>query len=525
MTAATRTRTPKPKATPAKRVARTPEVPDIAPLDVLRRIREADAEIAKRSLHTFLKDFAWPVLQPGTEFVDNWHIGAICEHLEAVSRGEIKRLIINMPFRMLKSTIISQAWPAWEWIGQPSIQYLTASYAKDVATRDATDSRRIIESQAYREAYGSVFRMTSDQNVKTRYENDHKGSRVVTATDAAGTGFGGDRIIIDDPISAKEADSEQARMTAIEWWKGTAATRLNNPSAGAIVVVHQRLHQDDLTGYLLQEEKDLGWTHLILPMRYEAENARTTSLGFVDPRTYEGELLSPQRLPEKVVGEMEARLGKYHSAAQLQQNPVSREGTIFKKAHWRYYTQPPRDMVSVMDEIVWSWDCTFKDGAGTDFVSGLCIGRRGADKYLLGRVNERMGFSATKTAVMNGYNTQPFKRKTIAVLVEDKANGPAVIDALESDVPGLTPVTPQGGKVARANAVQPQHEAGNFYLPNPAIPGYEWVTDFVDLFARFPGVKHDDDVDAWTQGVTWFMTRENFQAESPEPYTGGGRSF
>lgn len=186
---------------------------------LLMLMKERTRREAVKSLHPFLEHYAWPVLQPGTPFIDNWHIHAICEHLEAVSTGQIKRLVINLPFRMLKSTIVSQAFPAWEWITRPHLQYLTASYAKDVATRDAVDSRKIIESPGYQNAWGDNFKMTSDQNVKTRYENSSKGSRVVTATDAAGTGFGGNRIIIDDPVSAAEADSETARAASIEWWR------------------------------------------------------------------------------------------------------------------------------------------------------------------------------------------------------------------------------------------------------------------------------------------------------------------
>jgi len=497
------------------------------PAQLLQRLEGVKAEQAKRSLHRFFTDFAWPVLQPGTQYVDNWHVHAICEHLEAVSLGQIKRLLINLPFRMLKSTIISQAWPAWEWIERPSLQYLTASYAKDVATRDAVDSRRIIESEAYQRCWGDKYRMTSDQNVKTRYENNHKGSRIVTATDAAGTGFGGNRIVVDDPVSALEADSVVKLATSIEWWKGTASTRLNNPESDAIVVVHQRLAQGDLTGYILEHEMgaSMGWEHLVLPMRYDKALTKTTSLGFVDPRKKQGELLSPARLSEPTVVEMENRLGKYHTAAQLQQNPGSREGTLFKAKDWRYYHAPPAQLFSQMEEIIWSWDCSFKDGLGNDPVSGLCIGRRGADKYLLARVNDTMGFSKTKTAIQNSAAMLPFKRKLIAVLIEDKANGPAVIDALEHEVAALTPITPQGGKVVRANAVQPQHEAGNFYLPSPTLPGYEWVIDFVDVFTKFPGVPHDDDVDAWTQGVNWFQTRENDKPKSPTPASGGGRTM
>jgi predicted phage terminase large subunit-like protein len=222
---------------------------------------------------------------------------------------------------------------------------------------------------------------------------------------------------------------------------------------------------------------------------------------------------------------MESRLGKYHTAAQLQQNPQGRAGTIFKVADWKYYHVRPEQQAMDMEEIIWSWDMAFKDGMGSDFVAGHCIGRKGANKYLLGRVCERLSFSASKTRVENEHARAPFTYKTIAVLIEDKANGPAVLDALENDVPGLTAISPQGGKVARANAVQPQHEAGNFYLPSPTMPGFEWVNDFTDLFAKFPGVTHDDDVDAWTQGVNWFTTRENFQRPSAEPATGGGRSF
>lgn len=477
--------------------------------------------VAARKLHTFLKHYAWPVLQPGTQFVDNWHIGAICEHLEAVKMGQIRRLLINMPFRMLKSTIVSQAFPAWEWIDAPHLQYLSASYAKDVATRDAVDSRRIIESWQYQLAWGDRFEMTSDQNVKTRYENDKRGSRVVTATDAAGTGFGGNRIIVDDPVSALEADSEVARNTSIEWWKGTASTRLNNPQEDAIIATHQRLHQNDLTGYILAEER--GWEHLVLPMRYDPELRKTTSIGFQDPRSKFGQLLCPDRLNEDTVQEMEHRLGSYHTAAQLQQNPVGREGSIFGRGDWNFYFVPPEQQAQSMDEIIWSWDMTFKDTKGSDKVSGLAIGRKGADKYLLWRVNDQLSFSKSKTAVEN--ERQRFIKRTIAILIEDKANGPAIIDALKESVPALTPITPQGGKIARAYAVQPQHEAGNFYLPSPTMPGFEWVNAWMDLFAAFPGVPNDDDVDAWTQGVTWFTSRENWEQPSTAPATGGQRTY
>jgi predicted phage terminase large subunit-like protein len=345
--------------------------------------------------------------------------------------------------------------------------------------------------------------MTSDQNVKTRYENDKKGSRIITATDAAGTGFGGNRILVDDPVSALQADSDTERKQSIEWWKGTAATRLNNPEEDAIVVVQQRLNVDDLSGYILTEEKELGWEHLVLPMRFDPALRKTTTLGFVDPRTKKGELLSPQRLSEKTVKEMEDRLGKYHTAAQLQQNPTPREGVIFKKSDWRFYHAPPAQMAKNMEEIIWSWDCAFKGALGSDSVAGLCIGRKGADKYLLARVSEKMTFSKTLTQVQVCRDMPSFARRTVAVLVEDKANGPAVIDTLKDKVPALIAITPQGGKKARANAVQPQHEAGNFYLPSPELPGCEWVEDVLELLGDPTDERWSDLVPFHDFAVCW----------------------
>ncbi len=458
-------------------------------------ILEIEAELARRRLHDFLRFFAWPALTPATPFEDNWHVGAICEHLEAVARGQIRRLIINMPFRMLKSTIVSQSFPAWDWLANPSRQYLTAAYATDIATRDAVDARRIIESPRYRKAFGEIFTLTTDQNVKTRYENDRRGRRIVTSTDSAGTGFGGDIRIVDDPVSAKKADSQLAIAASIEWWRGTMATRANDPASGAAVIVHQRLNARDLTGYLLAEEK--GWEHLVLPMRFDPALRKTTSLGFVDPRKAPGELLHPERLPEPVVAELEASIGEYHKNAQLQQNPAPRSGVIFQRAHWRFWRELP-----ALDETTISIDCSFKDLATSDFVAIQAWGRKDANHYLRRRFKERLGFAATVTAVRTFRSLFP---EAVAVLIEDKANGTAVIETLKNEIPGVLPITPDGGKVPRAYAMQPTQEAGNVWLPDPSIePGIEV---FLTESTAFPGAPHDDEVDAMTQYINWARKR------------------
>lgn len=490
----------------------------------LRRKRMALADKAADDFYTFFRYFAWPVLEPATEYVDNWHVHAMCEHLQAITRGDLKRLLISIPFRMLKSTVVSQAWPAWEWVQAPSVQYLTASYAKDLSVRDAVNSRRIIESDAYQAAFGDRFKMTSDQNVKSRYENSRRGTRFVTSTDSAATGFGGNRIIVDDPISASDADSENARNASIEWFKGTISTRFNNPADDAAVIVHQRLHELDLTGYLLREQPGM-WEHLVFPMRYERTrlvwvNAPvpegsliaagrelkdvpiaecTTSLGFIDPRTEEGELLNPKRLGEPGVKALELSLGQYHTDAQLQQRPSPRGGSIFKRDSFKRYTVLPK-----IEEFIISVDCTFKDTANSDYVAIQVWGRTGADKYLVKRIKERMGFAATVNSIRD--TRASMKRKPVAVLIEDKANGSAVIETLKSEIPGVVAINPEGGKVARAFACQPEQEAGNIWLPEASID--PTIEEFMSEVTSFPAVSHDDETDGMTQAINWFRTRE-----------------
>ena len=456
-----------------------------------------DAEQASKSLHFFLKNFAWQVLFPTTRFDDNWHIGVICEHLQAVSSGQVKRLIINMPFRHLKSTIISQAWPVWEWINNPSTEYLTASYAKDLAMRDAVNSRRIIESERFQACFGDRFQMTSDQNVKTRYENNKRGQRTVTSTDAGGTGFGGGRLIVDDPISAKLANSIVAIEASVEWYKGTLVTRLNNPKEDAIVITHQRLNEGDLTGYILDNEDMTKWTHLVLPLRFDPEFSKSTLL-FSDPRTTKGELLHPERIDEDVAKSLEKSLGPYHKEAQLQQNPGTRSGVIFKRNDFQSYTDLPD-----VDDIIISADCTFKETNDSDFVAIQAWGVYNSKKYLLYRIAERMGFSATCNAIENVINKFPDR---IAILIEDKANGSAVIETLSRKFSGVIPINPEGGKVARAYAMEPEQQAGDIFLPCAEIdPDIE---TFLFAATKFPNpTVPDDEVDAMTQAINWYRAR------------------
>lgn len=181
------------------------------------------------------------MVEPGNAFISNWHIDAICEHLEAVSRFELQRLLINIPPRCMKSLTVGVFWPTWMWINRPETRWLCASYAQQLATRDSLKCRRIIESRWYQRNWGESFQLTSDQNQKTRFENDKTGYRLATSVGGTGTGEGGDFVICDDPHNVEQALSDTQREAALIWWDETMSTRLNDPKRGGMVIVMQRL--------------------------------------------------------------------------------------------------------------------------------------------------------------------------------------------------------------------------------------------------------------------------------------------
>lgn len=456
-----------------------------------------EGELLRRNFHDFVKA-AWHIVEPGNAFSDNWHIKVICDHLEAAMRGEIQRLIINIPPRFMKSTLVSVMFPAFVWATDPTRRFLTASYAKDLATRDAVASRRLMESEWYKARWGERVKFTTDQNVKTRYENSKRGYRVTTSVDAGATGEGGDFLIVDDPINAKKAHSPTVRQEAVKWWRETMSTRYNDPNTGVAIVVMQRLAEDDLSGFLLAQEGE-SWEHLCLPMRYEPKRVITTKLGFTDPRTQEGELLFPGRFGEKATKRLESELGSYGTAGQLQQRPAPKEGNIFKYAGWRwYYVLPDR-----FDAKIISVDCTFKDKADNDFVAIQVWGSIEASFYLVQRLKQRMSFTRTLEAVLQMVAQHP---DVSAVLVEDKANGSAVIDVLKERISGLVPVDPRGGKVSRAMACQADQEGGAIWLPHESIQPE--ILEMVEELSLFPNANHDDEVDSLTQAITWLKTRQ-----------------
>jgi predicted phage terminase large subunit-like protein len=476
----------------------------------------ASDEDLETSLLAYTKA-AWPLIEPGKPLVTGWHIGAICDHLEAVTAGEIRRLLITIPPRSGKSTIASVMWPTWSWIRFPGLRWLCTSYAQSLSTRDALRSRRILQSAWYQQRWGDRFKLTGDQNTKTRYDNDRTGYRIASSVGGANTGEGGDILLVDDAHNLEEIHSETIRQGVLTWWDEVMASRLNDPKTGAFVIIMQRAHEQDLAGHVLDQGE---YVHLNLPMEY-VPTTYSFHEHLVDPRTEPGELLCPERIGPAEVESLKNRLGQTAYAGQFQQMPAPAGGGIFKRWWWRYWQPkgmhlppvmvqvPGGDLLAIhpvelpeeFTEVILSWDMAFKDLQDSDYVAGHVWGRLGADKYLLDRDHRRLDFPNSQKAVRAMCAKWP---QAHAKLIEDKANGPAIIASLKHEIPGLIPVDPGGGKVARAHAVAPVLEAGNVYVPHPQL--YPWVDAYLHEHDVFPAGAHDDDVDATTQALKRWVT-------------------
>ena len=419
-----------------------------------------------------------------------WHIDAICQHLQAITEGRLKKLVINIGPGHAKSLISSVLWPAWEWLRKPGIRYLCGSYALELALRDNLRSRDLIQSDWYRKTFSPSWTLKGDQNVKGYYRNSAKGERLAISPGKSATGFRGNRIILDDPLSQLDADNAVAKEEFRRWYRSTLTTRVNDPRDVVVICIMQRLAEDDPTAFLLEMG---GFDHLCLPERYISESHCSTSIGWSDPRTEDGELLFPELFTEEVVQQLQRQLGSDVFSAQSLQSPVPPGGKIFKNHWWRWYDQVPGDF----DYILQSWDMAFKELESSSYVVGQVWGVKGADVYLLDQVRAHLAFPETCDAVVALSEKWP---STSLILIEDKANGPAIIASLRHKLAGIVPVTPFGSKASRAKAVTPFCESGNVWLPNQHI--CDWIMDFVARVGSFPKIAHDDEVDAMSQALS-----------------------
>jgi len=483
-------------------------------LDLVKREQERRA--ASGSLYEFVKQ-SWHVVEPGIPFIASWHIETICEHLEAVSAGEIHRLLINIPPRHSKSTIVSVMWPAWEWLTDPAQKFLCASYSGNLSTRDNLKTRRLLQSPWYQERWGYMFSFAGDQNAKQRFENDKTGYRLATSVGGTATGEGGSRLILDDPHGAQAAQSEVMRESDLEWFDMVWSTRLNNPKTDAMVTVMQRLHERDISGHILEDIK--GWEHICIPAEWDGKS-RKTVLGPYDPRKKKGELICPERFGAAEITMLKQLLGTYGTAGQLQQDPTPSEGGILKTQHFKLW--PSTSPLPPFEYILQSYDCAFTEKTTGDptacSVWAIFTHKGERNAMLIDAWDEHLSYPDLRARAVKDWTTEyggmtkdsPYSRarRPDRILVEAKASGQSLLQDLRlAKVPAVGYNPGQADKVSRAHQAAPTLELGLLWVPesgkNPGHP-VSWAAAFLKQLGKFPVAEHDDYVDTFTQAIIYF---------------------
>lgn len=447
----------------------------------------AEREYCKRSLANFIRR-AWHVVEPAQPYSHGWHIDAICEHLEAVHNGQSKRLAIAVPPGSMKSLSSSVLFPAWEWgpLGATAMRTIATSHSENLAIRDNLRAKRLIESEWYQSAWPEV-KLTRDQQSKSNFENTSTGFRQASPFTSL-TGKRGDRVIIDDPLSVDGANSDQVRSKVLETFTEAVPTRLNSPENSAIVVIAQRLHEQDVIGYI--EANGLGYDYLMIPMEFDPTRKCYTSIGWEDPRTEENELMFPERFPRTVVERDKKILGSYAVSSQFQQLPIPRQGGLF---------QPDRikivDSLPFNEDLIYcrGWDLAGTEGAGAYTVGVLLAYSRDTKRFIIVDVRrERLGPQGvrtlmTKTAERDGFDVP-------IVFPQDPGQaGKSQVQDIVADLAGfrVTPERQTGSKELRAEPLAAQIEAGNVDMVFAP-----WNEEFLKEMRFFPRGRYKDQVDA-----------------------------
>ena len=446
-----------------------------------------DALLRTRLAAFTRKTFA--TVDPGAAYKHNWHIDLIAEYLEACTRREITRLVINVPPRYLKSISVSVAWPAWLLGKNPSERILAASYAEILALKHSMDCRLVMQSDWYRRIFPAL-RLTGDQNEKRKFVTTARGHRFATSVGASTIGEGGRFLIVDDPLNAAQAISDTERERANTWFDQGFSTRLDDKENGVIVLVMQRLHADDLSGHLLAKG---GWEHLCIPA--VAETRTVIDFGRIKLTREPGDVLHPARESAEAMERQKLAMGSYAFAGQYQQRPAPAEGGIFKPHWFKRYDQP-----GDYEMIVQSWDTAYKPAQQNDPSACTTWGLRPDGYDLLHVLVKRLEYPDLKSRVLQHageWNPQ-------AILIEDKASGQSLLQDLrrETALPVIS-VTPKADKLTRASAVSALIEAGKVSLPNHAV----WLTDYEMELMQFPNAAHDDQTDSTSQFLEWVRAR------------------
>lgn len=460
-------------------------------------------QIAARNI--CLRDFvrwAWQIIEPGTPLVWNWHLDAICEHVEALLRGKLgkQNLAIFVPPGFAKSTVVSVCAPAWMWITQPSWRAMLASGNERVSTRDSLKRRNLIDSGPYRGAFAPRWRLSPDANQKTRYENTVRGFHQALSSGQRVTGDRSDGLFIDDPSDAATIHSEAEREAVIRWFFEAFANRLANMQTGTRCLIMQRLHSLDLAGAILEREP-AAWEVLTIPQEWDEKRRTVTSLGWTDPRSVEGELAFPARYPAEVVEAERVRLCRSAFASQHLQEPFDADGEIFRPDAINLW--PAGTPMPAFSRRILSLDTAFSVKSTADYSVILELGEFDRGVMLISCLRQRLEYPQLKIAAVQLASSGGIS----AVLIEAKASGQSLVqDMRQSTRLPVLPIKVDVDKVSRAHVVVPSVEAGRIFAPADA----PWLPDFLKELAAFPKGAHDDLVDAFTQGVSYLLLRPSF---------------
>ena len=500
------------------------------------------------SLSEFVRG-AWSSID-SSDYQDSWAIDALCEHLAAVNTGDIPRLLVNFPPRCGKTLVTSICWPAWTWaqgaksyLAGPQTKFLCGSYSNALALQNSNMTRRLILSPWFQERWGGRFNLLGDQNAKQQFDNSSGGSRIATSVGGTLLGIGGDIIDVDDPHNTAQVESEAERENVAEWWRELRSTRLNDPKRSAIVVIMQRLHQEDVSGMIMEGDDSEDWTHLCIPMSHDPQRHCVTvvkadpEIIWEDPRTEPDELMWPERFGPEEVRSLERSLGAYMASGRLQQLPTPAGGAIFKRDWWRLYPpegeaftrdgKPLKPLVfPTMDYVVASVDTAYTAKEENDYSAMTVWGSWRNDATMRGigiseatrraaaaGVYESRDFATPKVMLMDAWNERMEFRplverilrtcqdlKVDRLLIEAKASGISVAQEIGRLMRGgdfaVSLVDPKGDKVARAYSVTAVFEAGLVYAPDR-----KWADMLLDQMEFFPKGSHDDLVDSAVQGI------------------------
>lgn len=507
------------------------------------------------SLYEFIKQ-AWYEIEPGFTYVDNWHIKAICDHLEAAYQGDISRLLINIPSRCMKSTICNIGFPAWVWAKEPRLKFLNVSGDFLLSVRDNVKCRRLIQSPWFQKYWGDKVRIAEDNNTKKRYGNTAGGEKLIKTIQGSAMGEGANFVIVDDGNSSKDIFSTVRREFTNEVIDSTITVRIDRISAdraGCFINIQQRLHQFDITGHWLAKG-DSSVVHLMLPMEFEAKRKCITiplkgsKIAWEDPRKEEGELLWPARCDAEELAKRKIGYGSaYTQAAQLQQNPTPAGGHIIKRnwfQEWKHPTFPK------IQYIIQSWDTALSvaedacDSAVTTW--GVFQNEYGNNNIILmhcwsGKL-ENPDLRKMIKRCANNFDTYNYKisgtgRAPDIVLIEKAANGLALIQDLWRAGIQVTAFDPKNhgfkpesgisptSKIARTHYASVLIEQGLVWIPMQPGPlhtfdrPYQFAEKFIDACLRYPRGTGKDLLDSMSQSFIWVKARNLLHnpGEEPEP--------